>query len=121
MFEGIPKKKPTKVGSVQTVDAETGEAVAGQKANAMTMLPPRPGVCQECAVDHKHDEPHNQQSLYYQMHFHARHGRWPTWTDAMAHCPDDVKAHWRRTLVERMTLIRMTVPDDLMDPPAPGR
>src|SRR5437660_1387602 len=31
------------------------------------LLPPSPGRCQECAVFHDERDPHNQQSLYYQM------------------------------------------------------
>ncbi|MBT9133132.1 MAG: hypothetical protein DDT33_01663 [Firmicutes bacterium] len=62
------------------------------------VLPPRPGVCQECAADHSPDEPHNKNSLYYQMAFHARSGRWPTWEDAMAHCEEETKELWREEL-----------------------
>lgn len=60
----------------------------------MILLPPAPDVCQECAVDHKPDEPHNQQSLYYQMAFHMKHGRWPTWHDALAHCDERTRELW---------------------------
>lgn len=105
-------RPPLKAGTVRTVDVETGEVVA-EKRNAMTLLPPDPSVCQDCATDHAHDQPHNQQSLYYQMAFHATHGRWPTWTDAMAHCPDDVKALWRRGLVRVMEAKGVAVPADL--------
>lgn len=52
----------------------------------------KPGQCAECAAVHKPEEPHNQQSLFYQYSFREKHGRWPTWTDAMAHCSDDIKA-----------------------------
>ncbi len=105
---------PTKIGTVQTVNVTTGE-VTSEKQNAMTMLPPAPDVCQECATAHNHDEPHNQQSLYYQMHFQARHGRWPTWTDALAHCSDDVKQHWRQELVKLMREKGLEIPPDLQD------
>ncbi len=60
----------------------------------MMLLPPKPGVCQICATDHHPDFPHNQQSLYYQYYFYGKHGRWPTWEDAMAHCSDEMKAVW---------------------------
>ena len=33
------------------------------------ILPPKPGVCRECAVDHRPDQPHNRDSLYYQMKY----------------------------------------------------
>ena len=52
------------------------------------ILPPPAGKCQECAVDHKPEEPHNRDSLYYQMAFRQKHGRWPTWADATAHCSE---------------------------------
>ena len=38
------------------------------------ILPPKPGVCRECAVDHKPDQPHNRDSLYYQMKFRQNTG-----------------------------------------------
>lgn len=60
----------------------------------MTLLPPAPNVCQECAVDHPPGLPHNNQSLYYQMKFHMEHGRFPSWDDAMSHCENQVKAIW---------------------------
>lgn len=112
--------KPKKLGTVQTVDMQTGEVIA-EKKNAMTLLPPPPGVCQVCAVDHAWDAPHNQQSLYYQMHFHADHGRWPTWTDAMSHCTPEVQAEWKKHLIYVMQKNNMPVPDDLMDPKPAGR
>lgn len=60
----------------------------------------KPGQCAECAVVHEPHEPHNQQSLFYQYSFREKHGRWPTWTDAMAHCSDDIKAITRQVLKE---------------------
>lgn len=62
-----------------------------QLPGGFQLMPCAPNVCQECAVDHLPGEPHNTQSLYYQYHFYAEHGRWPTWKDAIAHCPDEVK------------------------------
>ena len=67
----------------------------------MTLLPPRPDVCQECARDHDPALPHNRDSLYYQMRFRQENDRWPTWADAMAHCDDQMKAYWRSALLER--------------------
>lgn len=63
-------------------------------AGTMTLLLPRPGLCPQCASDHKADEPHNADSLYYQMAFHRRHGRFPTWTDAVGHCTPEVREAW---------------------------
>ncbi len=114
------KRKPLKMGAVTTVDIATGEVVS-ERRNAGTLMPPRPDVCQECAVDHAHDEPHNQQSMYYQMGFHATHGRWPTWSDAMAHCTPEMQALWRRGLAAQFKKHALPVPDDLMDAKPPGR
>ena len=59
------------------------------------------GQCAECAAFHTPEEPHNQQSLYWQYHFIERHGRWPTWDDALAHCTPELRAAWVRALRER--------------------
>lgn len=54
--------------------------------NKMVLMKPHPDACQVCAREHEAHLPHDQQSLYYRMTFHAQHGRYPTWADAMAHC-----------------------------------
>jgi len=64
----------------------------------MMLLPPQPGTCPECAVVHEPEMPHDKQSLYYQTQFYLRHGRWPTWEDAVAHCSDEMKWLWREEL-----------------------
>ena len=66
-----------------------------------TLLPPKPDVCQECAVDHDPLLPHNAQSLYYQYSFYAEHGRWPTWKDALAHCEPEMQQFWEEALREK--------------------
>ena len=71
---------------------------AAPTIEGFTLLPAKPGTCQECAVDHDPSYPHNQQSLYYQYHFYAENQRWPTWEDAMAHCSDDMKTVWKDEL-----------------------
>ena len=60
----------------------------------MTLMKPHPDACQVCAREHEPHLPHDQQSLYYQMAFHAQNGRYPTWADAMAHCAPEVKRRW---------------------------
>ena len=60
-----------------------------------------PGTCPMCAVKHPPEQPHNCNSLTYQYKFYDEHGRWPTWTDALAHCSDDIKAFWRLELEKR--------------------
>lgn len=62
--------------------------------HSVTLLPCAPNVCQQCAVDHKPEYPHNQQSLYYQYKFYEQNGRWPTWTDALAHCTEELRQFW---------------------------
>lgn len=63
------------------------------------LLPTAPGVCPECARDHQPGQPHDAQSLTYQYDFYGKHGRWPTWVDAMAHCSDAMREIWTRALV----------------------
>ena len=82
---------------MRILDLQTGEVVEEGTANWM-MLPPPASNCQECATEHAPDEPHNAQSLYYSMAFHAMHGRSPTWADAVAHCTPEVQAAWREEL-----------------------
>jgi hypothetical protein len=65
-----------------------------EKKGHMMLLPPPPDHCQICAVKHEPDEPHDPESLYYQLVFHNENGRKATWADAMAHCPDEVKELW---------------------------
>jgi len=65
------------------------------------LLPSKDGTCPECAVKHEVWQAHNQQSLYYQYHFYGKHGRWPKWADAIAHCPENVKAQWIARLAEK--------------------
>jgi len=56
------------------------------------IAPPVKGVCPVCAVNHDPAMPHNRDSLYYQMRFQQKHGRFPTWADAMAHCDEHIRA-----------------------------
>lgn len=62
------------------------------------LLPPAKDVCQECAVKHEPENPHDKTSMYYQLKFHADHGFWPGWKEAMSHCSDEVKAAWTKEL-----------------------
>ena len=64
----------------------------------MILLPPPIDKCQQCAIKHPPDQPHNQQSMHWQYWFYGKHGRWPKWSDAMAHCADDVKLRWTKEL-----------------------
>ena len=62
---------------------------------------PGPRTCPVCAAVHAPDQPHDRDSLYYQNWFFKRYKRFPTWTDAMAHCSEDVKAAYTATLAQR--------------------
>ena len=64
------------------------------------IMPAPAGTCSECATAHEPHYPHNAQSLHYQYTFYARHGRWPDWRDAMAHCPEKVRKLWTESLIE---------------------
>lgn len=68
---------------------------------AFALMPATPGTCPECATKHTPEEPHNQQSLAYQYDFYGKNGRWPTWSDAMAHCDDKMRQLWTEQLLKR--------------------
>jgi hypothetical protein len=59
------------------------------------------GTCPECATAHPEWQPHNQQSLTYQYKFYDKHGRFPTWEDAMEHCSETVKGLWKTELLKK--------------------
>ncbi len=65
------------------------------------MLPARPGYCQVCAVKHDPTQPHNAQSLPYQVWFQSAYGRGATWADAVAHCAPEVIEQWKTILKEK--------------------
>jgi hypothetical protein len=72
------------------------------KPNAVMMLvPPHPSLCQECAIKHPPEYPHNKHSLFYQTKFCIEHKRYPTWMDAMAHCDQETKDKWSIALIGR--------------------
>ena len=50
------------------------------------ILVPGKGKCPICAAKHAAELPHNRNSLYYQIHFWQKRGRFPTAEDAAAHC-----------------------------------
>lgn len=62
------------------------------------LLPPAPGLCQECAIDHKETEPHDKNSFFYQVKFFLENGRNPTWADALAHCTPELQKAWKKEL-----------------------
>ena len=64
----------------------------------MMLLPPAPDKCQICGAKHDHRKPHDKDSLYYQCWFYERHGRYPTWEDAMRHCARPLREAWEKEL-----------------------
>ena len=58
----------------------------------VSILPLLPGTCPVCATSHDPALPHNRDSLYYQMRFQQKFGRFPSWADAMSHCDQHVRA-----------------------------
>lgn len=74
--------------------------IKGKHLGPFQLFPAKPGTCPECAVGHPPTHPHDQQSLFYQYAFYAKHGRWPTWEDAMAHCPAGIQELWREELTK---------------------
>jgi hypothetical protein len=71
------------------------------KIGTFKLLPAAPDVCPECAVKHEPQEPHNKDSLFYQVKFFMEHNRYPTWADALSHCADGLKDAWVRELQKR--------------------
>jgi hypothetical protein len=75
--------------------------------SSMMLLPPRSDVCQECAVDHDPQLPHNPRSIYYQTKFKMEHRRGATWADAMEHCSDEMKELW----IEELRKVGIMIPN----------
>lgn len=72
-----------------------------KEKTGMTLLGTPEGTCRECGVRHDPELPHNKHSLAYQYNFFDKHGRWPTWSDAMAHCSEEIKEMWAEELMKR--------------------
>ena len=73
------------------------------------LMPPMPGACPMCAGKHDPGRPHDRDSLYYQLRFRQKHGRMPTWADAMAHCDEKTRAAWTLALKD------MGLPEEELD------
>lgn len=84
----------------ETVDMRTGEVIKTETA-LFTVMPAPAGACPECGTKHDAAQPHNASSLHYQYTFYARHHRWPTWVDALAHCDEQTRAAWKAELIHR--------------------
>jgi len=64
------------------------------------VLPAAPGRCASCAVDHDENGAHDAESMFYQTRFYLKHGRYPTWADAIAHLSEERQESWRKALIE---------------------
>jgi len=84
----------------------------------MLLLPPKPGTCPACAVDHPPEHPHNAQSMYYQYRFYGLRGRWPTWADAVAHCDAPMQDYWKPQLTKQDAWTEPSDGQPIADPPA---
>lgn len=84
-----------------TSEPDRPKALLSNKMQGMMLLPAAPGTCPECAVKHEPGMMHNKDSLYYQMDFYRRNGRWPAWKDAMAHCDPEVQKVLKGLLIEK--------------------
>jgi hypothetical protein len=81
---------------VTSVDLTTGKETP--QGGSWKVMPPSADKCQICAAKHAPHQPHNAQSIYYQMTFQGMLGRAPTWADAVAHCSDQMKLLWEKEL-----------------------
>lgn len=62
------------------------------------LVPPAKGLCQECAIKHEPWDAHDATTLYYQISFYQKHGRSPTWADALAHLTPERRVAWETEL-----------------------
>lgn len=81
--------------------------MAAQDAR-IVILPPTAGGCAYCGDIHDQSEPHTLYSLTYQHKFRQQYGRYPTWADAMRHCPPAV----RKRAIARLAAQGIVVEDD---------
>ena len=84
------------------------DKVKGKTINLLKdgmLLPPSPDKCQQCAIKHLPEHAHDANSLFYQYWFKKHYDRWPTWKDAVKHCPPEIKKFGKRNLKQRVVPI----------------
>ena len=54
--------------------------------------------CIECGDYHPNEIPHNVAHPHYQKTFFKKQGRFPTWSDAMSHCTEEMKLAWKTSM-----------------------
>lgn len=73
---------------------------------------PGRGKCPVCATKHDPADPHDPNSLFYQIGFWKRNRRFPSWADAMEHCSPMTKLVWMDKLKKRGIRVDMAVKQD---------
>lgn len=68
--------------------------------SAWTLLPPAKDRCQECAVKHEPDQPHDATSMFYGTKRRIEGHKTANWKDAMEHCTPQVREHWTSELTK---------------------
>ncbi len=93
-------KEPKAIKEVPSVITNVNVTTGKETHEPMSwkVLPPSGDKCQVCAWVHEPQEPHNAQTVYYQLLFYSMVGRPPTWADALAHCDEKMKMTWERLL-----------------------
>lgn len=80
--------------------------------DTIRLLPPGKTKCPLCADRHTAKDPHNRNSLYYQMRFLQDHERLPTWGDAMENCSPFMRAYWRNQMIQKGVKVEETMTND---------
>ena len=92
--------------------AETDVIADNFGKDEIRILPLTRWTCPLCADRHTEKEPHNRNSLYYQMRFFQDHHRLPTWGDTIADCSPFRKAYWKMEMKNKGVKISEIVTDD---------
>lgn len=98
-FEALIQEEMARLVNVGTLWARI-RGMEGLSMDKLTLLKPHPDVCQLCAADHKPDEPHNPESLYWQVANRSEGKPPPTWEEAMAHCSTMTQDMWKEALAD---------------------
>ena len=85
----------------QSKGAETGVIADNFGKDEIRLLPLDRWKCPICADRHSEKEPHNRNSLYFQMRFFQDHRRLPTWGDCLGHCSPFMRAYWRGEMAKK--------------------
>lgn len=64
---------------------------SNERSNPLLVQLGSPPVCPECGAEHWPQQPHDPTTAKYQAEFMKKHGRRPTWRDAVSHCSDELK------------------------------